>query len=179
VETWKSVHRSDSTVVRTPRGSSARRYPGSDRLTVGDSGSRDGLVGWRETLAPLRTAANAVEEVVGSCVVGRSPYDAETLTDDYHFGRGLVVQSATTAVDIVLCDLKGNAVGEPTVRLLGTASADRFIYGFDPTAVVPYASTMYVTNRGEDPAGPGESDDGEGLVAAKTKIGRGIDDDVH
>jgi len=167
-----------------------RRFGGTRGITGTRSGTlvrvetRDGLVGWGEALAPPRSVAAVIEEVVEPYVVGRSPHDVETLTTDiyvgdYHFGRGPFVQAAASAVDIALWDLKGKAVGEPISRLLGSASSDVFFDGSIPTEVVPYASTMYITEWGEDPETPMQEAASEGFNAAKIKIGRGLDDDIH
>ncbi|MFA9516110.1 mandelate racemase/muconate lactonizing enzyme family protein [Halopenitus sp. H-Gu1] len=144
----------------------------------------DGAVGWGEASAPPQTVARAMEEVVAPYLEGRSPHDVETLTSDvyagdYHMGRGPIVHSAVSAADIALWDLKGKEIGEPIHRLLGTADDDRFIDGSDPVENVPYASTMYITEWGQDPAEPMEEALNEGFNAAKIKIGRGIDDDVE
>lgn len=167
-----------------------RRFGGARGITGTRSGTlvrvetRDGLVGWGEALAPPRTVTAAIEEVVAPYVVGRSPHDVETLTTDiyagdYHFGRGPFVHAAASAVDIALWDLKGKAVGEPISRLLGSASSDVFLDGSDPTDVAPYASTMYITERDEDPETPMREAVSEGFTAAKIKIGRGPEDDIH
>jgi D-galactarolactone cycloisomerase len=161
-----------------------RGITGTRAATLVRVETRDGLVGWGEALAPPRTVTAAVEELVAPYVVGRSPHDVETLTTDlyagdYHFGRGPVAHSAASAADIALWDLKGKAVGEPVFRLLGTSSSNVFFDGSDPAEVVPYASTMYITEWGEDPATPMEEARDEGFTAAKIKIGRGVDDDVR
>lgn len=167
-----------------------RRFGGSRGITDTRAATlvrvetRDGLVGWGEAFAPPRTIATAVEEIVAPYIVGRSPHAVETLTTDlyagnYHFGRGPVVHSAVSAADIALWDLKGKAVGEPISRLLGTSSSDVFIDGSVPSEVVPYASTMYITEWGEDPKTPMTEAAEEGFTAAKIKIGCGIDDDIQ
>ena len=144
----------------------------------------DGTVGWGEALAPPRSVSAVVDEVISDRVRGMSPYDAETLTTDlyageYHFGRGPLVHSAASAVDIALWDIRGKAVGRPISDLLGTSDASEFFEDSDPSEVVPYASTMYVTEWGEDPVDPMEAAVDEGFEAAKIKIGRGISDDVE
>lgn len=159
-----------------------RGMTGTRSVTLVRVETRDGRQGWGEALAPPRTVAAAVDEIVAPGVVGRSPHDVETLTADlyagsYHFGRDGVAHSAASAVDIALWDLKGKAVGEPVHRLLGTPSADVFYDGSDPTDVVPYASTMYITEWGQDPAEPIQDAVDDGFTAAKIKIGRSPEDD--
>jgi D-galactarolactone cycloisomerase len=135
----------------------------------------DGTVGWGEALAPPRSTATVVDEVVRPHVEGTDPYEVETLGDRLYAGaysvaRGALVQSARSAVDIALWDVLGRATGEPIHRLLG---------GGAPDDVVPYASTMYITAWGEDPAEPIRRAVDEGFTAAKLKIGRSVEDDVE
>jgi len=138
----------------------------------------DGTVGWGEAFAPPRTVATLVEEVFRDAVVGTDPINADTLADDvytgdivgYHFGREGVVQAALTGVEVAMWDLRGKQLGEPVRRLLGGQNREQ---------VTPYASTMYITEWGEDPAEPMSAAAEEGFTAAKIKIGRSVDDDVH
>jgi D-galactarolactone cycloisomerase len=138
----------------------------------------DGTVGWGEAFAPPRTVATLVEEVFADAVVGRSPWDAvglvdEALTGDiggYHFAREGFVQCALSGVEVAMWDLLGKALGKPVRDILGGESRD---------TVIPYASTMYFTEWGEDPSEPVERARDEGFSAAKLKIGGGIDDDIH
>jgi len=138
----------------------------------------DGTVGWGEAFAAPRTVAAHVEEVFADAVVGASPWDAERLADDvytgeiggYHFGRQGFTQAALTGVEVALWDLRGKLLGEPVRTLLGGRNRDR---------VTPYASTMYITEWEQDPAEPMHAAANEGFTAAKIKIGRTIEDDVH
>lgn len=136
----------------------------------------DGTVGWGEAFAPPRTVATLVDEVFADAVIGLSPLDADGLADEvyagevggYHFGREGFTQAALTGVEVALWDLRGKLTGEPVREILGGGSRDE---------VTPYASTMYVTEWGEDPVEPMERARGEGFTAAKIKIGCGVDDD--
>jgi len=136
----------------------------------------DGTVGWGEAFAPPRTVAQLVDEQFADDVVGLSPWDAESLADDvytgtlggYHFGRGPFVQAALTGVEVALWDLRGKLLGEPVHELLGGRSRD---------SVTPYASTMYITEWGQDPEVPMRGAVEEGFTAAKIKIGRSVEDD--
>jgi D-galactarolactone cycloisomerase len=135
----------------------------------------DGTVGWGEALAPPRSTATVVEEVVAPHVEGRDPYEVETLADRlyagaYHVARGALVQCALSAVDIALWDIVGTATGEPIHRLLG---------GNRGREIIPYASTAYITEWGEDPAEPVREAVEEGFTAAKLKIGRSPEDDAE
>lgn len=138
----------------------------------------DGTVGWGEAFAPPRTVATLVEETFADAVVGRSPWDADGLADEvytgeiggYHFAREAFAQAALTGVEVAMWDLLGKHLGKPVRDILGGESRD---------IVTPYASTMYFTEWGEDPAIPAEQASDEGFTAAKIKIGGGLDDDVR
>jgi len=102
------------------------------------------------------------------------PFDVESLaersyTDPYHFGGSVFVQSALSAIDIACWDIIGKAVGRPVYRLLG---------GTERRSLLPYASTMYYTERDRPIGEPIEAALEEGFTAAKIKIGTGTDDDV-
>lgn len=141
---------------------------------VGD----DGTVGWGEAFAPPRTVATLIEETLADAVVGRSPWDADGLADElytgdiggYHFAREAFVQAALTGVEVAMWDLLGKHLDKPIRDILGGESRD---------TVTPYASTMYFTEWGQNPAEPIEAARDEGFTAAKIKIGGGVDDDVH
>jgi len=140
--------------------------------------AEDGTVGWGEAFAPPRTVATLVEEVFADAVVGLTPWDAESLADDvytgkiggYHFGRQAFVQAALTGVEVALWDLRGKALDKPIRELLAGRSRE---------TVTPYASTMYITEWGQDPAEPIETAREDGFTAAKIKIGRSVEDDVY
>lgn len=136
----------------------------------------DGTVGWGEAFAPPRTVAELIDEVFRDEVIGISPWDVGSLSEDvytgviggYHFGRQAFTQAALTGIEVALWDLRGKVVGEPVRELLGGRSR--------PT-VTPYASTMYITEWGQDPAVPIQEAADEGFTAAKIKIGRSVEDD--
>ncbi len=135
----------------------------------------DGTVGWGEALAPPRSVATVVDEVVCPHVEGRDPHEVETLAERlyagaYHVARGALTQCALSAVDIALWDILGKEAGEPVYRLLG---------GDGSREIVPYASTAYITEWGEDPAESVREAVDEGFAAAKLKIGRSVEDDVE
>ena len=135
----------------------------------------DGTVGWGEALAPPRSVATVVDEVVCPHVEGRDPHEVETLAERlyagaYHVARGALTQCALSAVDIALWDILGKEAGEPVYRLLG---------GDGSREIVPYASTAYITEWGEDPAESIREAVDEGFAAAKLKIGRSVEDDVE
>lgn len=137
--------------------------------------STTGTVGWGEAFGPPRTLATLVSELLSDVVVGMDPFEVESLCERnyaglYHFGSSGLIQSAISGIDVALWDLLGRELGRPVAQLLG---------GFERTSVTPYASTMYVTDWGEDPAAPVEQAAAEGFTAAKIKIGRNAEDDVE
>ena len=137
--------------------------------------STSGMVGWGEAFGPPQTIATLISELLSDIIVGMDPFKVESLCEKnyaglYHFGSSGLIQSAISGVDIALWDLLGRELGQPIAQLLG---------GFERTEVTPYASTMYITNWGQDPVEPVEAAAKEGFTAAKIKIGRGLDDDVE
>lgn len=137
--------------------------------------STSGMVGWGEAFGPPQTIATLISELLSDIIVGMDPFEVESLCEKnyaglYHFGSSGLIQSAISGVDIALWDLLGRELGQPIAQLLG---------GFERTEVTPYASTMYITNWGQDPIEPVEAAAKEGFTAAKIKIGRGLDDDVE
>lgn len=138
----------------------------------------DDTVGWGEAFAPPKTVSALIREVFADEVVGLDPWDAESLADrvyngnigGYHFARDGIVQAALTGVEVALWDLRGKHVGKPVRDILGGESRD---------AVTPYASTMYITEWDQDPAEPMAAAAGEGFDAAKIKIGRSVENDLH
>ena len=138
----------------------------------------DGAVGWGEAFAPPRTVATLVEETFAEAIVGEEPIVAESLAErvyagdigGYHFARGGFVQAALSGVEVALWDLRGKKLDAPVHELLR---------GERTESLVPYASTMYVTEWGQDPTKPMAEAADEGFTAAKIKIGRGVDDDLE
>ena len=137
--------------------------------------STSGTVGWGEAFGPPETMATLVSELLADIVVGMDPFEVESLCEKnyaglYHFGSSGLMQSAISGVDIALWDLLGRELDQPVAQLLG---------GFERTEVTPYASTMYITDWGQDPSEPVEAAADEGFTAAKIKIGRSFEDDVE
>ena len=155
-----------------------RGMTGSRQTTLVRLEADDGTVGWGEAFASPRATAALIEDVFADVVTGLSPVAAESLAErvytgdigGYQVGREAFTQCALTGVETAMWDLRGRALGEPIHKLLG---------GLRTESVVPYASTMYVTEWGQDPAEPMEAAADEGFTAAKIKIGRGVEDDVH
>ncbi|WP_440767083.1 mandelate racemase/muconate lactonizing enzyme family protein [Natronorubrum sp. DTA7] len=136
----------------------------------------DGTVGWGEAFASPRAVAALIEDAFADAVLGSSPIAAESLADrvytgdigGYHAAREALTQSALSGVEVAMWDLRGKALGKPVHELLG---------GQQVESVVPYASTMYLTEWGQDPAKPMHEAADEGFTAAKIKIGHGREDD--
>ncbi len=152
------------------RGKTATRFTCLVRLETDE-----GLVGWGEAFAPPRTVATAIEELLADDVVGMDPHAVESLaehtyTHGYHFGASAIKQCALSGIDIACWDLLGKDAGESVATLIG---------GRRREILTPYASTGYVTSWGQDIAEPIERAVGEGFTAAKIKIGRNVEDDVH
>jgi len=134
-----------------------------------------GLVGWGEAFAPGSVVTATVDELFREEVVGMDPFDVESLaersyTDPYHFGGSVFVQAALSAIDVACWDIIGKEVGRPAYRMLG---------GTETEQLLPYASTMYYTERDRPIAEPIEDAVKEGFTAAKIKIGTGTEEDVE
>lgn len=138
----------------------------------------DGTVGWGEAFAPPETVSTLIREVFEDEVIGLEMWEGAALADQiytgdiggYHFARDGIVQAALTGVEVALWDLRGKHAGKPVRDILGGESRN---------AVTPYASTMYITEWDQDPAEPIAAAVEEGFDAAKIKIGRSVEDDLH
>lgn len=134
-----------------------------------------GLVGWGEAFAPGPIASATVEELFADDVVGMDPFEVESLatdsyTEPYHLGGDVVVQSAVSAIDVALWDIIGKDVDRPIHRILG---------GTKRESLVPYASTMYYTERERPLEEPIREAIDDGFEAVKVKIGTGLEDDLE
>ena len=135
----------------------------------------DGTVGWGEAFAPGSIVEAVVEELFRDEVIGMDPFDSESLatrsyTDPYHFGGSVFVQSVVSAVDVACWDIRGKAVGRPIHRLLGGRECEQLL---------PYASTMYYTERDRPIAEPIREAVENGFEAAKIKIGADPETDAE
>lgn len=154
---------------------SARGTVGQRTSTLVAVESSTGTVGWGEAFGPPRTTATLISELLSDVVEGMDPFEVGSLCERnyaglYHFGSSGLIQSALSGIEIALWDLLGKELGQPVSQLLG---------GTNRSEVTPYASTMYITEWGQDPAEPIEAAADEGFTAAKIKIGRNLEDDVH
>jgi L-alanine-DL-glutamate epimerase-like enolase superfamily enzyme len=92
-----------------------------------------GAVGWGEavTMWPEASRATvALVEGLAQLVVGRDPVEVEAIWRElrahaWWYGGAGIASFAVAAIDIALWDLRGQALGEPLVRLLGGASKPR------------------------------------------------------
>ena len=135
----------------------------------------DGTVGWGEAFAPGPIVSATVDELFRDEVIGMDPFSVESLatrsyTDPYHFGGSVFVQSVVSAVDVACWDIRGKAVGRPVHRLLG---------GTECEELLPYASTMYYTERDRPIEEPMREAVEEGFEAAKIKIGADPETDAE
>ena len=155
--------------IGSARGQTDHRFATLVRLEADD-----GTVGWGDALAAPRTVATYLEEHLLDEIVGMDPVSLESLADRHLAStaeqRGTFAQSALSAVELALWDLKGKALGYSVAELLGGRRCEH---------VTPYASTMYVTTPEEDPEAAVTAAVEEGFTAIKIKIGRGVEDDVH
>jgi L-alanine-DL-glutamate epimerase-like enolase superfamily enzyme len=94
----------------------------------------DGTVGWGESITMWPEACRATEHVIEALapiVIGCDPVDNLELwrrlkTHSWWYGyRGGIASFAISAIDIALWDLKGKALGQPLVKLLGGAYRER------------------------------------------------------
>lgn len=140
----------------------------------------DGTVGWGEAFGPPKTNAAICEELVADSVLGIDPFEVESLMErayagQYHFSRRGPLQCVLAGLDMAIWDLIGKQLGKPVHELLGGPNREE---------VVPYASLMMHFDPASDSL---ESDSStqleqavdDGFIAAKIKIGRGIEDDVR
>jgi D-galactarolactone cycloisomerase len=127
---------------------------------------------------PAAHRCDLVEQTFAEAIVGEEPIVAESLAErvyagdigGYHFACGGFVQAALSGVEVALWDLRGKELDAPVHELLGGGRTE---------SLVPYASTMYVTEWGQDPAEPVAETADEGFTAAKIKIGCGADGDLE
>lgn len=139
--------------------------------------TEDDIVGWGEAFAPPRTVSTLIEEVFADTIVGMDLFEVESLIGEtrtgargpYHFGGSAFIQCAVSGIDIALWDARGKTMDRPIHQLLGGSRE----------TVVPYASTGYITEWGQDIREPLQRAADDGFTAAKIKIGRGVEDDVE
>lgn len=93
----------------------------------------DGTVGWGEAITMWPEACRATEQLIeglAELVVGTDPVDnvatwRRIRAHTWWYGHQGIAAFALSAIDIALWDLKGKALGQPLVALLGGAHRDR------------------------------------------------------
>lgn len=105
--------------------------------------TNEGLVGIGSAFTSENLVRAAIE-LLEPHLVGKNPLEVEKLSESLHqtsfwMGRGGALTHATSAIDIALWDIAGQALGQPVGTLLGGRHRDR---------VRPYASVLM------DDAGP-------------------------
>lgn len=88
-----------------------------------------GITGWGESGAwAWQTAVAEAVKIFESNLIGEDPFRIERIWQSMqrtpHF-RGIIINSAASAIDIALWDIKGKALGVPVYELLGGAARDK------------------------------------------------------
>jgi L-alanine-DL-glutamate epimerase-like enolase superfamily enzyme len=158
-----------------------------------------GIVGWGEVDSSPAVVKAIIEApyshtmVTGlkSLLIGEDPLETGRLwTKMYRatifYGRGGAVLQAMAGIDIALWDIKGKALKQPIVTLLGGAVRDRMrvyssnMFQFDIAATVTRARRAVDTGHtgvkfGWEPFGTDESQDLRYIEALRRAIGDSID----
>jgi L-rhamnonate dehydratase len=158
-----------------------------------------GLVGWGEVDGSPSVTQAIIEApyshtmVTGlkSLLIGESPLDTSRLWAKMHratiyYGRSGAVIQAMAGIDIALWDLKGKALGQPIVTLLGGALRDRMrVYSsnmFQMTIEDTVARARHAVDTGHtgvkfgwEPFGQDEAQDLDYVDAIRRAIGDKVD----
>lgn len=140
----------------------------------------NGTVGWGEAFGPPKTNAAICDELVADSVLGIDPFEVESLMErayagQYHFSKRGPLQCVLAGLDMAIWDLIGKRLNKPVYELLGGPNREE---------ITPYASLMMQFDPESNSL---ESDStsqlqqavDDGFIAAKIKIGRGIEDDIR
>jgi galactonate dehydratase len=89
------------------------------RLTTdtGLSGVGEATLEWQE-----KTVQTLCHEWVEGCVLGKDPFDIETIIGEMirdQYQGGATIMTAISGIEIALWDIIGKACGQPVYRLLG------------------------------------------------------------
>ena len=91
--------------------------------------SEDGDVGWGEAIGDLHEEVEAALEAMAGRVTGREIDGIERIRQEMHKGRfwrdGPVLNSALSALEMALWDLRGKQLGAPIHQLLGGPVRDK------------------------------------------------------
>jgi L-alanine-DL-glutamate epimerase-like enolase superfamily enzyme len=93
----------------------------------------DGQIGWGEAVTTWEEATIATCRVVdglASLIIGCDPVETQTLWRSLQqhtgwYGQGGIACYAISAIDMAMWDLKGKALGQPLINLLGGAAQQR------------------------------------------------------
>ena len=108
--------------------------------------TEEGIVGWGEAYGPAEVTKSAVDNLLGSQLIGGDPFATDALwekmyqrVEDYApQGFGI---AAMSALDMAMWDIKGKALNMPVYKLLG---------GPHRTRVKPYATGLYFKREDGD-----------------------------
>lgn len=168
------ITRVDHWLVRMPFSETilwgSGRRSGTTRLVVRIT-TRDGGVGWGETISLIDTVPAVFEAVVAPLAVGRSVADVERFTRNvfgagyYHHKRAAVM--AMAAVEMAMWDALGRRAGQPLHALWGglwrgRVEASAYIFVSDPARVSDAARAFL----------------DKGFTTFKIKIGVSMESDV-
>lgn len=103
------------------------------RLSLVKLTADDGQTGWGEAVTTWEEATAAtcrLIEGLGDLVAGKDPVSSDAIWRELQqqtgwYGQGGLACYAISALDMAVWDLKGKALGEPLVRLLGGRITDR------------------------------------------------------
>ncbi len=146
----------------------------------------DGSVGWGEAIGDLHEELENALNALGERVQGEDIHDISRLIETHRKSRfwrdGPILDSALSALEIALWDLKGKEFGAPIYELLGGKVRDkvrvyRNLWGRDPEEFAASASeaiSQSMTAVKVSPAGPTPSvvsrESLRGMVAIVDKI---------
>ena len=152
--------------------------------------SDDGTVGWGEAIGDLHDEVEPALQALCERVVGREVDGIERIRQQLHKGRfwrdGPVLNTAVSALEIALWDIRGKQCGSPVHELLGGPVRDRVqvyrnLWGNSPeefAASAEAAMSEGLTMVKVSPAGPMAAvpDDGDlsGIVAVVSAVREAI-----
>jgi len=151
----------------------------------------DGTVGWGEAIGDLHEEVEAALTALAGRIEGREVDGIRRLVKEMHSGRfwrdGPVLNSAVSALEMALWDLRGQAVGAPAHMLLGGPVRDRVrvyrnLWGHDAAefaasaeaAVAEGLEMVKVSPAGPTPAVPRNADLA-GIVEVVAAVRQAVD----
>ncbi|MEO9476575.1 MAG: mandelate racemase/muconate lactonizing enzyme family protein [Cyclobacteriaceae bacterium] len=136
----------------------------------------DGTYGWGEGYGPAQVIKSGVE-FFAPLLIGKEALEHETIWQEMYlrsmdYGRSGVFQSAVSAIDVALWDLKGKLFNQPVAVLLG---------GIKNPVIEPYATGLYferVKDLKQKLVNEALEYKVQGFKAVKMKVGLGIEEDL-